>query len=190
MFSDYIMSKLTKFPLADIFDQIGLPDCVRLLEEASRYEPLARRFSDEWYHRKGKRNSAAAARMVHELDLDVGLFKNLLVRLYTQQQRSLARIKQAAQIPDLTDTSLDAANIITNREERVAHLQTSGVLDTPKGGINIETNVGVQMQNNALPSFEESIMQVEERMRQQLPAATQQFVDAEIVEPRKEAVPA
>ena len=182
------MSRLTKFPLADIFDQIGLPDCVRLLEEASRYEPLARRFTDEWRHRKGKRNSASAARMIHELDLDVGLFKNLLVRLYTQQQRSLARIKQAAEIPNLTDTSIEAANIITNREERVAHLQTSGVLDTPKGGISIETNVGVQMQNNSLPSFEDSIMQVEERMRQLPPATTEFISTAEVIEER-EAVP-
>lgn len=170
MLNNYIMSKLTKFPLADIFDQIGLPDCVRLLEEASRYEPLARRFSDEWYHRRGKRNSAAAARMVHELDLDVGLFRNLLVRLYEQHMRGVARIKQAAKIPEMTQTSVDEAIQPKNFDERVRHLEKSQIFESPKtGGVNVQTNLGIMMNQAALPTFEQDIMQIEEKMRAALP---------------------
>ena len=46
--------------------------------------------------------------------------------------------------------------------------------------MSIETNVGIQVQNQ-MPSFESSVMELEEKMRGQLPAAATDFIEAEIV---------
>lgn len=184
------MPRLTKYPLQDIFEAIGLENCVQLIEEAQNYEAMAMRFCDEWRQLRGRQRSVAgAARMVAEMKVDVGMFKNFLVRIYENQRRSIARIKSAAAISEITEVSVNQAQVPDpkNFDERKAHLEKAQILDAPRP-MSIETKVGIQVQNQ-MPSFESSVMELEEKMRGQLPAASKDFIEGEIVnEKEKELV--
>lgn len=181
----------TKLPLSEVFDQIGMETCVLLLKESAHLEPLARRFCQEFPRLpKRKRDAIGAAQIVSDYGLDINLFRNLLVKLYSRHQQSLARIKQAAQIGELTDVSMSASIIPANFEERKPHLVKHGVIDSDKG-VNIDMSQTYQQQNNyGMPSFEQSVIDIEDKMRALNPAS-QEFVDGELVNEREsERVPA
>lgn len=184
------MKKTLPSPLSELFEQIGIEDCQRLLAEYAHLEPLARRFTDEFPRLpKRKRDAAHAGSLVAEMGLDINLFRNLLVKLYSRHHQALAKVKQAAKISEITDVSLKASEIPTNFDERKAHLIRGDVIDSDRaGGINVNTNVGVAVQHQGLPSFEQDIMQLEERMRGQLSAAQQEYVDTELVTENREQV--
>lgn len=174
----------TKLPLSEVFAEIGMDTCCLLLEESAHLEPLARRFTDEFPRLpKRERDPVGAAQCVADMELDVGGFRNLLVKLYSRHQSSLAKIKQAARIGDVTDTSLTIAveGKADSSDERRAHLEKQGVIDSPKVGTNIDLSQTWNQQNNfGLPAFEQTVTDLEEKMRARaLGPAKQEFIDAE-----------
>lgn len=181
-----------KLPLSEVFEQIGMDTCVLLMKESAHLEPLARRFDDE-FHRlpKRQRNPRNAAQVVVDYGLDVNAVRNLLVKLYSRHMQSLARVKQASMIGEITDVSMEASTKEANFEERKPHMIKHGIIDSEKTGINLELNQQFNQQNFGLPSFENTITRLEDKMRerQALNPATQPFVDAEF-ETAKEKVPA
>lgn len=182
----------TKPPLSEVFSEIGMDVCVLLLGEVGHLEPLAKRFNDEFPSLpKRERNAFGAARMIVAKNLDTGQFGNLLVRLHSRHQQRLAKIRQAGKIVDVTDKSLDTAIAggPDTFDERRVHMEKQGVVDSAKAGTSIDLSRTYQQQNNfGLPAFEQTVTDIEERMRA-LPPASQQFVDAEVVDKREE-VPA
>lgn len=176
-------------PLSEVFDEIGLDVCVQLLAEVGHLQPLAARFNDEFPALpKRERTSIGAARMIADKRLDVGAFGNLLVRLHADHMRRLAKIRQAGKIIDVTDKSLATAIAggPDTFDERRVHMEKQGVVDSAKTGTSIDLSRTYQQQNNfGLPAFEQTVTDIEERMRALPPAATQ-FVDAEVVDEREE----
>jgi hypothetical protein len=156
--------------------------CIQLLAEVGHLESLARRFNDEFPRLpKRDRNAGGAARMIVEKQLDVNMFGNLVVRLHQRHQQKLAKIKQASRIGDVTDTSLQVAieGKPDSSDERRAHLEKLSVLDSPKVGTNIDLSRTYQQQNNfGLPAFEDTVTQLEDKMRALNPG-TENFIDAE-----------
>lgn len=168
--------------------------CVLLMKENAHLEPLARRFDDE-FHRlpKRQRNPRGAAQVVVDYGLDVNLVRNLLVKLYSRHMQSLARVKQASRIGEVTDSSLDVAigKGTDTFDERRVHLEKQGVIDSQRAGVNVEFNQQFNQQNFGLPSFETTVTNLEDKMRerQALNPARQEFVEAEF-ETAKEKIPA
>lgn len=171
-----------KLPLSEVFEEIGMDTCIRLLAEVGHLEPLAKRFNTE-FPRLAKRNRdpVGAAQCVTDMQLDTGLFRNLLVKLHSRHQASLAKIKQASRIGEVTDSSLNVAIAAPpdSFDERRSHLEKQGVIDSQKTGVNIDLSQTYQQQNNfGLPAFEDTVTQLEDKMRALNPA-TQEFIDAE-----------
>jgi hypothetical protein len=175
-----------KLPLAEVFEEIGMDTCIRLLAEVRNTEALAMRFCDEFPKlRKTRRNPIGAAHLMTDLGLDTHAVRNLLVRLHQRHQRSLAQIKQAINIGALTEVSLAASSKEENFEERKPHLEKAGIIDSPRSGTNIAINSGNQMNNSfGLPSFESQAIDLEERMKALGPAETE-WVDAEYSDVRE-----
>ena len=184
------MPKLVKYPLQDVIEAITLENCVQLINEAQSYEAMAMRFMDEWTHMpRRQRTPAGVARMIAESKMDVAYFKRFLVTIYENQRRVMARIKSADGIAAITEVSVAQAQVADHKnfDERRAHLERADILDTVKPTV-IETNVGIAVQNQ-MPSFESSVMELEEKMRGQLSAATTDFIEGELVnEKEKELV--
>lgn len=181
-----------KLPLSEVFEQIGMDTCILLCKESAHLEPLAKRFCDEFPRLpKRKRDPIGAAQVVSDYGLDINMFRNMLVKLYSRHMQSLARITQASKIGELTTVSVEAAEVPANFEERRPHLIKHGVIDSEKGMINIDQSQTFQQQNNfGMPSFESTVTELEDKMRALNPA-TQEYVDTEFsVVPEREKVPA
>jgi hypothetical protein len=181
--------KLTTFPLADLFETVGMELTCRLMEEVQHLEPLAARFCEEFPQLpKRRRNPAGAARMIQDQGLEVRLFKDLLVASYSHHMKRLAQLKQAEKIANITEVSTVAAMDTKNFDERREHLRKADIFEKEKSGVSVNTNVGILNQPAQLPTFENEIMQIESKMRNQLPAATTDFIDVKTE--KREEVPA
>lgn len=180
----------TKLPLSQLFEQIGLDTCVLLLKESAHLEPLAKVFIEQFARvPKRKRDPVNAAQLVVDQGLDVGLFRNLLVKVHSRHQQSLARVVQAARIGEVTSASLEVAiNAADSFDERRVHMEKQGVIDSQKTGVNLEFNQNLLQQNFGMPTFENTVTELEDKMRALSPA-TQEFVDAEF-EVEREKMPA